>query len=104
MRNKKFLEFVCEHNLCAICRNFSAENKHDQFWTVCLKGDLQPQNKLISSKRPFKILKNDTKIVKIRQAVLEIFNFKDLDLNRFQKKRLKNENVVFRGFAKTKQQ
>ena len=42
-----------------------------------LKGELQRQNKLISSKRPFKILQNETKIIKIGQAVLEIFNFKD---------------------------
>ena len=35
-------------------------------------------------------------MVKIRQAVLEIFNFKDLDLDSFtRKKRLKTENVVF---------
>ena len=42
-----------------------------------LKGELQRQNKLISSERPFKILQNETKIIKIGQAVLEIFNFKD---------------------------
>ena len=42
-----------------------------------VKGELQRQNKLISSERPFKILKNETKIIKIGQAVLEIFNCKD---------------------------
>ena len=42
-----------------------------------LKGELQRQNKLISSERPFKILQNETKIIKIGHAVLEIFNFKD---------------------------
>ena len=42
-----------------------------------VKGELQRQNKLISSERPFKILQNETKIIKIGQAVLEIFNFKD---------------------------
>ena len=42
-----------------------------------LKGELQRQNKLISSERPFKILQNETKIIKIGRAVLEIFNFKD---------------------------
>ena len=41
------------------------------------KGELQRQNKLISSERPFKILQNETKIIKIGHAVLEIFNFKD---------------------------
>ena len=48
------------------------------------KGELQRQNKLISSERPFKILQNETKIVKIHQAVLEILNFKDLDLDSFR--------------------
>ena len=42
-----------------------------------IKGELQRQNKLISSERPFKILQIETKIIKIGQAVLEIFNFKD---------------------------
>ena len=31
-----------------------------------LKGELQRQNKLISSERPFKILQNETKIIKNR--------------------------------------
>ena len=42
-----------------------------------VKEELQRQNKLISSERPFKILQNETKIIKIGQAVLEIFNVKD---------------------------
>ena len=42
---------------------------------LVVKGELQRQNKLISSERPFKILQNETKIIKIGQAVLEIFNF-----------------------------
>ena len=49
-------------------------------YAVCpekVKGELQRQNKLISSERPSKILQNETKIIKIGQAVLEIFNFKD---------------------------
>ena len=41
------------------------------------KGELQRQSKLIASERPFKILQNETKIIKIGQVVLEIFNFKD---------------------------
>ena len=41
------------------------------------KGELQRQNKLISSERLFKILQNESKIIQISQAVLEIFNFKD---------------------------
>ena len=46
--------------------------------------------KLISSERPSKILQNETKIV------LEIFNFKDQNLNNFtRKKDRKHENVVF---------
>ena len=61
-----------------------------------LKRELQRQNKLISSERPFEIMQNETKIVKIRQAVLEIFNFKDLDLDSFpRKKRLKNRKCCF---------
>ena len=42
-----------------------------------IKGELQRQSMLISSERPFEILQNETKIIKIGQAVLEIFNFKD---------------------------
>ena len=45
---------------------------------LSFKGELQRQNKFldeISSKRPFEILQNETKIVKIGQGVLEIFNF-----------------------------
>ena len=60
------------------------------------KGELQRQNKLISSKRPFKLLQNETKIIKIGQAFLEIFSFKDWDLGDFTKKNdRKTENVVF---------
>ena len=44
---------------------------------LVFKGELQRQNKLISPERPFKILQNETKIIKIGQAVLEIFNCKD---------------------------
>ena len=61
-----------------------------------LKGELQRQNKLISSARPFKILQNETKIIKIGQAVLKIFNFKDRDLDNFMRRNdRKTENVVF---------
>ena len=61
-----------------------------------LKRELQRQNKLILSERLFKILQNETKIVKIGQAVLEIFNVKDRDLHNFMRKNdRKTENVVF---------
>ena len=61
-----------------------------------LKGELQHQNKLISSERLFKILQNETKIIKIRQTVLEIFNFKNQDLDTFPRlNNRKTENVVF---------
>ena len=61
-----------------------------------LKGELQRQNKLISFERPFKLLQNETKIIKIGQAVLEIFNFKDPDLDNFTRKNdRKTKNVVF---------
>ena len=58
---------------------FKIENETDLHVKVVsfLKGELQRQNKLISSERPFKILQNETKIIKIGHAVLEIFNFKD---------------------------
>ena len=48
-----------------------------KYCKTVIKGELQRQNKLISSERPFKILQNETKIIKIGQAVLEIINFKD---------------------------
>ena len=50
------------------------------------KGELQRQNKLISFERAFRILQNETRIIKIGQAVLEIFNFKDRDLDNFTRK------------------
>ena len=63
---------------------------------IVFKGELQRQNKLILSERPSKILQNETKIIKIGQAVLEIFNFKDWDLDNFTiKDDRKTENVVF---------
>ena len=63
---------------------------------VAIKGELQRQNKLISFERPFKILQNETKIIKIGQAVLEIFNFKDRDLDNFTRENdRKTENFVF---------
>ena len=79
--------------------NYIQSNKKEKLYSevnlLNIKGELQRQSKLISSKRPSKILQNETKIVKIRLAVLEIFNFKDLDLNSFpRRKRLKTENVV----------
>ena len=63
---------------------------------TALKVELQRQNKLISSRSPFKILQNETKIIKIGWAVLEIFNFKDWDLGNLTRKNdRKTENVVF---------
>ena len=50
---------------------------------------------LISSERPFKIRQNERKIIKIGQAVLEIFNFKDRDLDNFTRKNdRRTKNVV----------
>ena len=61
-----------------------------------LKGELKRQSKLVSDERPSKILQNETKIIKIGQAVLEIINFKDRDLDNFTRKNnRKTENVVF---------
>ena len=60
------------------------------------KGEQQHQDKLISSERPFKIMQNETKIIKIGLAVLEIFNFKDQNFGQFyQKKRQKNRKCCF---------
>ena len=60
---------------------------------------LQRQNKLISSERMFKILQNGTKIIKIGQAVFEIWTILR------EKNDRKTENVVFlKSFAKTEEQ
>ena len=83
---------------------------HTQFSHECqnrhTKGELQCQNKLISCERPFKILQNKTKIIKIGQAVHEIFIFKDRGVGQFyKKKRQKNRKCsFFRGFAQTEEQ
>ena len=61
---------------------------------VHFKGELQRQNKLISSERPFKILQNETKIIKIGHAVLEIFNFKDWNLGDFTRKNDKKPKML----------
>ena len=59
------------------------------------KGELQRQNKLISSERPFKILQNETKIIKIGHAVLKIFSFKDWDLGDFTRKKTEKPKMLF---------
>ena len=79
---------------------FSVENFESYFSYLIVgiyfKGELQRQNKLISFERPFKILQNETKIIKIGQAVLETLNFKDQDLDNFTRKNdRKTENVAF---------
>ena len=51
---------------------------------------------LISSERPFKIKQNDTKIIKIYQAVL---NFKNRE-----KTTEKPKMLFFRGFTQTEEQ
>ena len=51
------------------------------------KEELQHQNKLISSERLLKILQNETGIIKISQAIPEIFNFKKRDLDKFTRKK-----------------
>ena len=45
--------------------------------------------------RPFKVLQNEAKIIKIGQAVLEIFNFKDQDLDNFTRKKNERKRKVF---------
>ena len=66
-----------------------------------LNEKLQHQNNLISSERPFKILQNETKIIKIGQAVLQKFSFKNHDLDNFMRK---NDKMFFRGLAQTEEQ
>ena len=68
------------------------------------KGEVQCQNKLISFEKTFKILQNDTKIIKMYQAVLEIFNFKGRDLDNFMRKNDKRQKYFFRDFAQTEEQ
>ena len=63
---------------------------------------MQCQNKFISSERPFKILQKETKIIKISQAILEIFYFKDRDLDK--KMTEKPKMLFFRGFAQIEKQ
>ena len=70
-----------------------------------IKGELQCQNKLILFERPFKILQNETKIIKIGQAVLEIFKFKDWDLDNSTRKYDRRPKMLFfSGFAQTEEQ
>ena len=62
------------------------------------KGELQCQNMLISFESPSKILQIETKIIKIRPAVLQIFNFKDQDLDSFPiKKTTEKQKNLFLG-------
>ena len=60
-----------------------------------IKGELQRQKKLVSSERPSKILQNETKTIKIGQAVLEIFDFKDRDLDNFTRKTTEKPKMLF---------
>ena len=68
--------------LLSLCRQFE-----NNVISNGIKRERQRQSKLISFERPSKILQNDTKIIKIGQAVLEIFNFKDRDLDTFYEKK-----------------
>ena len=82
--------FLVQHN--------STKESYDKSCIACtgLKGERDRQKKLISSERPSKILQNETKIIKIGQAVFEIFNFKDWGLDNFTRENdRKTENVVF---------
>ena len=70
-----------------------------------LKGELQHQNELISFERPFKLLQNETKIIKLGQAVLEIFNFNNKDFDNLTRKKDKKPKMLFfRAFAQTEEQ
>ena len=83
-------------------------NHHLSLYTklmTVLKGELQRQSKLISFERPFKILQNETKIIKISQAFLEIFNFKiEIWTILPEKTTEKPKMLFFRGFSQTEEQ
>ena len=72
-------------------------------WLV-IKGELQRQNKLISLERPFKILQDETKIIKIGQAVSRDIQLKRSRFGQFyETKRQKNlKCCFFGGFHKLK--
>ena len=75
-----------------------------EFHNHLFKGELQRQNMLISFESPSKIFQIETKIIKTRPAVLQIFNFKDQDLDSFPiKKTTEKPKNVFRGFAKAEE-
>ena len=61
---------------CSLSRHLSCTS---------LKENCNTKNMLISSERPFKILQNENKILKIRWAA-ELFNVKDHDLDSFLRK------------------
>ena len=63
--------------------NTCLQSKNGKFY---LKWELQCQNKLISSEQSVQILQNEIKIIKIGQAILEMFNFKDRDLDKFARR------------------
>ena len=73
---------------------------------VNIKGELQCQNRLISSESPFKILQNETKVIKIGQAVLEMINFiKDWIWTILREKTTQKPKMLFfRSFAKFEEQ
>ena len=68
MYQNEILQAICDCHLLL---------EDHRLFLITFKGELQRQNKLISSERPFQILQNETKIIKIGQAVLEILNLKD---------------------------
>ena len=71
-----------------------------------LKGELQRQNKLISSKRPFKILQNETIIIKNRPSRSRVFNLKIEIWTILQEKTTEKPKMLFffGSFAKTEEQ
>ena len=81
---------------CIVTMAYLCEDILFSFMLHSIKGELQCQNKLISCERPSKILQNETKTIKIDQAVLQIFDCKDQNLDNFTRKNdRKTENVVF---------
>ena len=74
---------------------------------LILKGELQRRIKLISFETPFKIMQNETKIIKIRQAVLKIFIFKVKICTVFMEKKKTiskgKPKISFTGFAQAEE-
>ena len=89
---------------------FCAANSSVQSYTPAVsildfKGELQRQNKLISFERPFKILQNDTKIIKMATPFSKYLTLKIKIWTILREKTTEKPKMLFfRGFAQAKEQ